>query len=325
MVKVAINGFGRIGRMVLKASLLNPKVNVVAINDLGDPKLLAHLLKYDSVQPYKVKSVSATKDSITVNGKKIPVFSEKDPLNLPWGKLNVDVVCESTGFFRTKEKALLHIAAGAKKVLISAPAKGEDDVKTIVVGVNDNQLKKSDKLVSNASCTTNSLAPMLKILDEKLGIVNGSFTTVHSYTSSQNLVDGMSKDWRRARAAAENMIPTSTGAASAVEAVLPKLKGKLDGIAIRIPLPAGSITDLTVQVKKSTTVEEVNKLFKNAASKVIQYSEEPLVSRDIIGNSHSVIFDADLTRVNGKLVKVSGWYDNEWGFSCRMVDLMSKL
>lgn len=327
MVRVAINGFGRIGRMVFQASLTNKKIEVVAVNDLTDPKLLAHLLKYDSVQNVLVGKVRAGKNCIYVNDKKIPVFSEKNPAELPWSELKVDVVCESTGRFRTSEQAQLHLKAGAKKVVISAPAKG-GNVSTFVVGVNADKIKKTDLILSNASCTTNSLAPLVKVLDEKFGIKKGFFTTTHAYTSTQNLVDGPSSDFRRARAAAVNMIPTTTGAAKALELVYPKMKGKLDGIAVRVPIPAGSLTDLTVEVTKSATVEKVNDAFKQAAKKmkgVLMYSEEAIVSSDIVGSSHSVIFDAPLTKVNGNMVKIFGWYDNEWGFSHRMIDLMSKL
>lgn len=327
MVRVVINGFGRIGRMVFQASLTNNKIDVVAINDLTDPELLAHLLKYDSVQNSVVGKVKAGKKCIYVDGKKIPVYSERNPADLPWKDLKVDVVCESTGRFRTKEQAELHIKAGAKKVVISAPAKGPN-VSTYVIGVNDDKIKKTDLILSNASCTTNSLAPLVKVLDGKFGIKKGFFTTTHAYTSTQNLVDGPSSDFRRARAAAVNMIPTTTGAAKALELVYPKMKGKLDGIAVRVPIPAGSLTDLTVEVSKSVTVEQVNAAFKEASKKmkdVLMYSEEPIVSSDIVGSAHSVIFDAPLTKVNGNMVKIFGWYDNEWGFSHRMIDLMSKL
>ncbi len=330
VVRVAINGFGRIGRMVLQACLLNKKIKVVGINDLGDPKLLAHLLQYDSVQTHNVvKKATATANSITVNGQKISFFQERNPEDLPWKQLNVDVVCESTGFFRTYDSASLHLRAGAKKVVISAPAKGDDaKIRTVVMGVNDNKIKKTDKILSNASCTTNSLAPLVKAIDDSFGIEKGFFTTVHAYTSTQNIVDGPSKDWRRARAAAVNIIPTSTGAAIALEKVLPKMKGKLDGVAMRVPIPVGSITDITVTVKKKTTTEKVNAALKAHAKKmkgVLDYSEEPLVSSDIVGRPCSVTFDAQMTRVNGNMVKISGWYDNEWGFSNRMVDLMAKL
>jgi len=330
VVRIAINGFGRIGRMVLKACLENKKVQVVAINDLGDPKLLAHLLEYDSVQPLKVvKSASATAKSITVNGQKIAFYQERDPAALPWAEHKIDVVCESTGRFRTYDEAMQHVKAGAKRVLVSAPCKGHDKrVRTVVVGVNENTIKKSDKIFSNASCTTNSLAPLVKTLNDAFGIETGFFTTIHAYTSTQNIVDGPSKDWRRARAAAVNIIPTTTGAAIALEKVMPKMKGKLDGIAVRVPIPVGSITDLTVHVKKKTTVDKVNAAFKASSKKlkgIMNYSEEELVSSDIVGRADSVTFDSKLTRVNGSLVKISGWYDNEWGFSNRMVDLMAKL
>ena len=330
VVRVAINGFGRIGRMVLKACLENKKIKVVAINDLGDPKLLAHLLEYDSVQPLKVvKKATAAAKSITVNGQKIAFYQERDPAALPWAEHKVDVVCESTGRFRTYDSAMQHVKAGAKRVLVSAPCKGDDKrVRTVVVGVNEHTIRKSDKVFSNASCTTNSLAPLVKTLDEAFGIKSGFFTTIHAYTSTQNIVDGPSKDWRRARAAAVNIIPTTTGAAIALEKVMPKMKGKLDGIAVRVPIPVGSITDLTVQLKKKTTSEKINEAFKRSAKKmkgVLDYSDEELVSSDIVGRASSVTFDSKMTRANGNLVKISGWYDNEWGFSNRMVDLMAKL
>ncbi len=327
-MRVAINGFGRIGRMVFKASLKNSKVNVVAVNDLGDIHTLAHLLKYDSVQPFKLKKVKVNGRTIIADGHKIRVFSEKDPEKLPWKKLGIHTVCESTGFFRTRELASKHIVAGAKKVLISAPAKGETPVKTIVLGVNDKELKKSDVIISNASCTTNCLAPLIKVLNDAFKIKSGFFTTTHAYTITQNIVDGPHKDLRRARAAAINLIPTTTGAAKAVALVIPEMKGKLDGKAIRAPVVCGSITDLTVEVSKPVSVNKINNAFKRASKKmkkVLEYSAEPIVSSDILGNSHSVIFDKELTMVNKKTVKVFGWYDNEWGYSSRMVDLMSKM
>lgn len=323
-MKIAINGFGRIGRLVFKAALEN-KIDVVAINDLTDTRSLAQLLKYDSVHGIYDKSVSSNSKNLIVGGKKIHVFAETDPANLPWKKLKVDVVVESTGRFLTKELASKHLKAGAKKVLLSAPAKDEN-IKTIVIGVNDKKIKKSDKILSNASCTTNSIAPIVKIIHDKFKIKSGVLTTIHSYTADQRLVDGPHKDMRRSRSAAINIIPTSTGAAKAVTRVIPSLKGKLDGKAIRVPTPNGSITDLTINVVKKTDVENVNKVVEMAAKKmkgIVQFSKEELVSTDIINNKHSAIFDSKLTQVlNGNLVKVFSWYDNEVGYSNRMIDML---
>ena len=326
MVRVAINGFGRIGRMVLKAGLMHKNIDFVAINDLTDTRTLAHLFKYDSVHKSWVGKVSYDKDSLIIDGKKILVFSEKDPELLPWDKLKVDVVVESTGFFTKKDSASKHLTAGAKKVLISAPAKGDDPVQTIVMGVNHSSYKK-DNVISNASCTTNCLAHMVKVLNDAFGINHGFMTTIHAYTGDQNIVDGPHKDLRRARSAAVNIVPTTTGAASAVSQVIPSLKGKLDGIAVRVPVPDGSLTDFVCSVKKATSVDEVNALFKKASQKelkgILQYSDEPIVSTDIITNSHSCIFDSLSTSViNGKFIKVLGWYDNEYGYSARMIDMI---
>ncbi|MBD3309854.1 type I glyceraldehyde-3-phosphate dehydrogenase [Candidatus Woesearchaeota archaeon] len=330
MLRVAINGFGRIGRMVFRAGLEDPKIEFVALNDLTENKELAYLLKYDSAQPRWQGDVKATKDSLVINGKKIKIFGEKEPSDLPWEKLDVDIVVESTGFFTTRKGASKHLEAGAKKVLVSAPCKcdqGEKPVQTMVMGINEHRYD-GDKIVSNASCTTNCTAPMVKILDEAFGIKSGLLTTVHAYTSSQNLVDAPhKKDPRRGRAAAVNMVPTTTGAAKAVEEVIPKLKGRLDGVAIRVPVPAGSITDLTVGLKKKTDPENINNAFKKAAKGklkgILEYTDEPLVSSDIVGNNHSVIFDSALTRmIGGNFAKVYGWYDNEWGYSNRMIDML---
>ena len=323
MVRIAINGFGRIGRMVFRAGHKDPSIEFVAINDLTDTKTLAHLLRYDSVQGQFHGEISYDENSITVNGNTIKVFSQKNPESLPWKDLGVDVVIESTGLFRSKEKASMHLTAGAKKVLLSAP--GKNGVFTIVKGVNEHEYN-GEEIVSNASCTTNCLAPLVKVLDDNYGVEKGFMTTIHAYTADQRLVDAPHSDLRRARSAAANIVPTTTGAASAVAEVMPHLKGKLDGIAIRVPVPSGSITDFTCTLKKEATKEEINNLFKNVASKelrgVIQYTEEPLVSTDIIGNTHSSIFDAQTTNViDGKLVKVVAWYDNEYGYSCRMLDL----
>ena len=326
-MRVAINGFGRIGRLAFKALLGKDNVEVVAINDLTDNKTLAHLLKYDSVQGKFGGTVDYTNEHIIVNGNKITATAERDPANLPWKELNVDVVLESTGFFRSPETAGKHIEAGAKKVIISAPASG--DVKTVVLGVNDDTMSGDETIVSNASCTTNCLAPMAKVLDDLLGIESGFMTTIHSYTSDQRLLDAPHSDLRRARAAALNIIPTSTGAAKAVGLVLPHLAGKLNGNSLRVPTPTGSATDFVVTLKKETTVEEVNAAFKKASETnlkgILEYSEDPLVSSDIVGNPHSCIFDADTTMVMGKTVKIMGWYDNEAGYSNRIADLISKV
>jgi glyceraldehyde 3-phosphate dehydrogenase len=326
-MRVAINGFGRIGRLAFKCLLEKSNVEVVAINDLTDNKTLAHLLKYDSVQGKFNGTVDYTDDHIIVNGKKITATSERDPANLPWKELNVDVVLESTGFFRSPETAGKHITAGAKKVIISAPASG--DIKTVVLGVNDDTLNGTETILSNASCTTNCLAPMAKVLDDLLGVESGFMTTIHSYTSDQRLLDAPHSDLRRARSAALNIIPTSTGAAKAVGLVLPHLAGKLNGNSLRVPTPTGSATDFVVTLKKETTVEEVNAAFKKASETnlkgILEYSEDPLVSTDIVGNPHSCIFDADTTMVMGNTVKIMGWYDNEAGYSNRIADLIAKV
>lgn len=326
-MKVAINGFGRIGRLTYRNLLKNENVEVVAINDLTPPKILAHLLKYDSVHGSLNEEIEVLEKGIKVGKNEILVFSETQPENLPWKRLDIDVVIESTGVFRTSEGMKKHISAGAKRVLLSAPAK--DDVKTIVLGINDHDLSPDDLLISNASCTTNCLAPMAMVLDNEIGIEKGFLTTVHSYTADQNLQDAPHKDLRRARAAAVSIIPTTTGAAKTVEKVLPQLKGKLDGNAMRVPTPDGSATDLTVVLSRETTVEEVNHLFKKAAQEyligVLEYTEDPIVSIDIVGNTHSCIFDATSTMVNGNLVKILGWYDNEMGYSARTADLVKRI
>ncbi|MBW2972015.1 type I glyceraldehyde-3-phosphate dehydrogenase [Candidatus Woesearchaeota archaeon] len=330
MINVAINGFGRIGRMVFKAGLGDPDINFVVINDLTDTETLAHLLKYDSVHGIFPGPVDHAPDALIVDGKKISVVSEKDPSKLPWGKFNVDVVVESTGRFTKRKDAMLHIKAGAKKILVSAPCKcdaGEDPVKTIVKGVNEGELTKDDIIVSNASCTTNCLAPMVKVLEDNFGIEKGFMTTIHAFTADQRLVDGPHSDLRRARTAPVSIIPTTTGAAKAIGEVIHSLKGKLDGFAARVPVPDGSLTDLTVIVKQDVTKEKINELFKSVSEYhmkgVLEYTEEPIVSCDIVGNPHSCIFDAAMTSVIDKrLVKVVGWYDNEWGYSNRMIDLL---
>ncbi|MFP5219659.1 MAG: type I glyceraldehyde-3-phosphate dehydrogenase [Actinomycetes bacterium] len=324
-VRVGINGFGRIGRNFFRAALASgADIEIVGANDLTDNATLAHLLKYDSILG-RLGDVSSTGDSISVGGKTFRTFAEKDPANLPWGEVGADVVVESTGFFTDATKARAHIDGGARKVIISAPAKNED--LTIVMGVNDDQYDAaSHHVISNASCTTNCLAPMAKALDDEFGIVKGLMTTVHAYTQDQNLQDGPHKDLRRARAAAVNVVPTSTGAAKAIGLVLPHLKGKLDGYALRVPIPTGSATDLTVHVGRETSAEEVNAAVKAAAEGqmkgVLRYTEDEIVSSDIVTDPASCIFDAGLTKVIGDQVKVVGWYDNEWGYSNRLVDLV---
>ena len=327
-IKVGINGFGRIGRNAFRAAMGNPDVEIIAVNDLTDAETLAHLLKYDSVHGKLNAEVKVENDSILVNGKPIKVLAERDPVALPWGTLGVQVVVESTGRFTDADKAAAHIKAGAKKVIISAPAKGED--LTIVMGVNEEKYDPAKhNLLSNASCTTNCLAPMAKIVHETFGIKHGMMTTVHSYTNDQQILDLPHKDLRRARAAGLSIIPTTTGAAKAVALVLPELKGKLNGYAVRVPVPDGSLTDLTVMLKTETTKEEINAAMKEAAETylkgIMEYSDEPIVSGDIIDNPHSVIFDSQLTDVQGNLAKVVGWYDNEFGYSCRALDLILKL
>jgi glyceraldehyde 3-phosphate dehydrogenase len=325
-VKIGINGFGRIGRNYFRAALAKGSdIEIVAVNDLTDNAALAHLLKYDTVSGRLDATVEFDGDSIIVNGKAIKVFAERDPANLPWGELGVDIVIESTGFFTKSSDAAKHIAAGAKKVLISAPATG-DDVATIVLGVNEGTYDSAvHNIISNASCTTNCLAPLAKVFMENFGIERGLMTTVHAYTADQNLQDGPHSDLRRARAAAANIIPTSTGAAKALGLVIPELVGKLDGYALRVPVPTGSITDLTITASRPVTVEEVNAAYKAAAEGplkgILSYTEAPIVSSDIVGDPHSSIFDAGLTKVIGDQVKVASWYDNEWGYSNRLVDL----
>lgn len=331
MVNVAINGFGRIGRMVYRAAKDHPEINIVAVNDLTSTENLAYLLKYDSVHGRFNYSVSHKEDALIVDGKEVKVVSEKDPADLPWKKMDIDVVIESTGFFTKRSLAMKHIEAGAKKVIVSAPCKaeeGQDPVKTIVMGVNEHELTTDDIIVSNASCTTNCLAPMAKVLEDNFGIEKGFMTTVHAFTGDQRTVDSPhKKDFRRGRSAPTSIIPTSTGAAKAISVVIPSLKGKLDGMAMRVPVPDGSITDLTVVLKKPTTVEELHKLYKNVSEHhlkgILQFNEDPIVSADIITNPHSCIFDANLTKIiDGNLVKVVGWYDNEWGYSNRMIDML---
>ena len=327
-IPVGINGFGRIGRLVFRAAINRGGVDIRGINDLTDAKTLAHLLKYDSNHGRFDGDVNAEGDNLVVNGTKIPIYSERDPARLPWKKVGVRVVVESTGLFTERDKAAAHIGAGAEKVIISAPAKGEDY--TVVIGVNDGGLQPQHEVVSNASCTTNCLAPMAKVLHENFGIVKGMMNTIHSYTNDQRILDLPHSDLRRARAAAVNMIPTTTGAAVAVGKVLPELNGKLDGLSIRVPTPDGSLTDFTAQLAEDVTVEQVNAAFAKAAGAelrgILEYSEDPLVLQDIIGNPASCVFDAGSTNVvGGNLIKVLGWYDNEWGYANRCADLIPKL
>ncbi len=326
-MKVGINGFGRIGRNFFRAiQESGVDISVVGINDLTDTKTLAHLLKYDSILGRFKGTVVAEDNAIIVNGIRIPIFAERDPAQLPWGSIGAAIVVESTGFFTDAESAGKHITAGAKKVIISAPAQGEDI--TIVMGVNHDKYNPvTDNIISNASCTTNCLAPMAKAIDDAFGIERGLMTTIHAYTNDQSILDYPHSDLRRARAAALNMIPTSTGAAKAIGLVMPHLKGKLDGYAMRVPVPTGSATDLTVELKTAATKEEINAVVKAAAEGalkgILQYTEDPIVSTDIVTDPSSCIFDASLTIVNGNMVKVLGWYDNEWGYSNRLVDLVT--
>ncbi len=332
-IKVGINGFGRIGRQTLRAALDDPAsdIDFVAINDLTDAETLAHLLKYDSVYKIMKEDVRVEGENLIVGDDKIKVMSVKDPAELPWGDLGVDVVLEATGVFTKREAAAKHLDAGAQKVLVSAPMKGDGADITLVIGVNDQDYDKDNhNLISNASCTTNGLAPICKVLNDKFGIIQGFMTTIHAYTNDQKLLDLPHKDLRRARAAAMSIIPTSTGAAKAIGQVIPELDGKLGGVALRVPVPVGSIIDLVVNLEKDASVEEINQAVKNASEQpnykgIIQYTEEPLVSVDIVGNPHSTIFDAKSTMRTGESVKVFSWYDNEWGYSCRCKDLLGKL
>ena len=329
-MKVAINGFGRIGRSVFRILNANPDIDVVAINDLYDNKVLTYLLKYDTVMSGFGQSVHLEGDYLVTPEERVRMLTIKDPAKYPWKELEVDVVVESTGIFRDRASLQPHLDAGAKRIILTVPAKDEIDA-TIVVGVNDEELKAEHRIISNASCTTNCLAPMAKVLDDAFGIVEGLMTTTHAYTNDQRLADVPHKDWRRGRAAAENIIPTTTGAARAVGIVIPKLAGKLDGMACRVPVPDGSIVDLFVEVERDVTVADVNAAVRMAASSekmknILSYSEEKLVSTDIVGNSYSSIYDAEYTKVLGKrYIKTLNWYDNEWGYSNRVVDLISML
>lgn len=328
MTRIGINGFGRIGRQTLRFLMKKPNLEVVKINDLTDTRTLAHLFKYDSVHGVHDGDVKATDGGIIIDGKEIEVTAERDPSQLKWSEDGVQIVVESTGIFRSREQAGLHLAAGAKQVVISAPAKDDVDA-TIVLGVNDELLSNSMQIISNASCTTNCLAPMAKVLDNSFGIVKGFMTTVHAYTSDQRLQDAPHRDLRRARAAAVNIVPTTTGAAKAVGLVLPQLAGKLQGIAARVPVPDGSLTDLTVELSREVSIEEIHNAMREAANGpltgILEYSEDHLVSTDIVGNPHSCIYDSLMTDVNGNLVKIIGWYDNETGYSARTADLVQRL
>lgn len=334
MLRVAINGFGRIGRSTLRAALKDRdygnKFEVIAVNDLASPDILVHLFKYDTIHGKFDGEVYLQASNLVANGKEIRMLAEKNPSNLPWKELDVDVVIESTGFFRERQSAAMHLEAGADRVVISAPPKGKDYVKQIVLGVNEHTLSDDDKIISMASCTTNSIAPPLKIINEKFGVVKGWLTTTHAYTGDQRILDFPHKDFRRARAAAQNIVLTTTGAARAIGEVIPPLKGKMDGVALRVPVADGSISDITVIVVKETTRDEVNEELRRAAEGelkgIMQYVEEPIVSSDIIGNPHSAIIDGLATSViEGNLVKVFSWYDNEWGYSCRLIDLIRLL
>lgn len=327
-IKVAINGFGRIGRVTLRVLLQNKNIDVVAINDITDSTTLAYLFKYDSIHGQYGGNIKAGKDSISINDHTIRITSQKDPAMLPWKELGVNVVIESTGLFLDKASAEKHLQAGAGKVVLSAPPK-DASIKSIVFGVNDSSLSSGDTIISNASCTTNCAAPMVKVMHENWGVEAGYLTTIHAYTSDQRLHDAPHKDLRRARAAAVSMIPTSTGAAKAITKIFPELEGKLSGVAIRVPVPDGSINDMTFILKRETTAEEINAKFREAAegnlSSILQYVDEPIVSHDIIGNPFSCIFDSGLTAKVGNLYKISGWYDNEVGYSYRLADLVVKM
>lgn len=328
MTRVAINGFGRIGRVVARLLQNHPTIQLVAINDLADTKTLAHLFKYDSVHGVFNGEVLTEKDHLIINGQKIRITTEKEPQNLPWLSLNIDIVIESTGMFRSKELASKHLNAGAKKVIISAPAQG-DDLKTIVIGSNDHILNGTEVILSNASCTTNAAAPLIKVLNDLCGIENVSLTTVHSYTNDQDLHDSPHKDLRRARAGALSIVPTTTSATKALVKVFPQLTGKIEGYAVRVPVPDGSLIDICATVQKSVSINEINKAFENASEKelkgILAYTSDPIVSVDIIGNPHSCVFDSELTTINGNMIKVVGWYCNEAGYSNRLIDLIKKI
>ncbi len=324
-IRVAINGFGRIGRNLFRLLLDHPQIDVVAINDIADIKTMSHLLKYDSIHGVLQRSISTDNEILSIDDLKFQFFHESDISKLPWKNLNIDFVIESTGKFKTTETASLHISAGAKKVILSAPPEDEK-IKTVVLGINEHILDGSETIISNASCTTNNAAPMLKIIQELCGIEQAYITTVHSYTTDQSLHDQPHKDLRRARGASQSIIPTTTGAAKAITKIFPELDGKIGGCGIRVPVPDGSLTDITLNVKRKVTIEEINLAFKNASENelknILAYTEDPIVSVDIIGNTNSCVFDAQLTSVIDKMVKIVGWYDNEIGYSSRIIDLM---
>ena len=327
-VRVAINGFGRIGRLVCRAMRGRDEFEIVAVNDLCDAEAMALLLRYDSTHRRYPGTVEVADGALAIDGKTVKVLSEKDPSKLPWGEMGVDIVVESTGVFRQREQCMMHVSAGAKRVILTVPPKGEIDA-MIVLGVNDADLKAEQKVISNASCTTNCIAPMVKVLNDAFGVVRGLMTTCHAYTNDQRILDFAHKDMRRARAAAVNIIPTTTGAAVAVGKVIPELNGKLDGMALRVPVQDASVTDLVAELKKGVSKDEINAAFKAAGEGpikgILEYTEDPIVSTDIIGDPHSCVFDAGATMANGDtLVKIIGWYDNEWGYSNRVVDLMSR-
>ncbi len=329
MVRVAINGFGRIGRTIFRLGFGRDDIDFIAVNDLTNPRTLAHLLKYDSIHGKYDRDVKAKDDALIVDGKEIKVFAERDPENLPWHELDIDVVVESTGRFRDRKNASKHLKAGAKKVIISAPSKG-DGINSVVIGVNEDAIKNGDRIVDNASCTTNCLTPVVKVLNDRFGIKRGFMTTVHAYTSDQNLLDGPHDDLRRARSAAINILPTTTGAATATGKVIPELQGRMDGIAIRVPVADGSLIDLVAELERDVTKDEINKAMKEASEGylkgILEYSEEPLVSSDVIGSRASCIFDAQSTMViGGNFIKVLAWYDNEVGYSMRMVELITMM
>ncbi|MBL4594344.1 MAG: type I glyceraldehyde-3-phosphate dehydrogenase [Flavobacteriales bacterium] len=328
MTRIAINGFGRIGRSLTRVLQQYDNIELIAINDLTDANTLAHLLTYDSVHGKFNGTISSKENEISINGKSIKILNEKDPKNLPWMELNIDVVIEATGIFRTKQLASQHISAGAKKVILSAPPKSEG-IKTVVLGINDNNIDGTEKIISNASCTTNAAAPLIKVLNDMYGIDSAYITTIHSYTSDQTLHDAPHKDLRRARAGALSIIPTTTGAAKAITKIFPELDGKIGGCGIRVPVPNGSLIDISAILNKDADVDELNNAFKNSAETrlkgILEYTEDPIVSIDIVGNTHSCIFDSQLTSITGKMVKIVGWYDNEMGYSNRLADLILKI
>ncbi|MDG1476131.1 MAG: type I glyceraldehyde-3-phosphate dehydrogenase [Vicingaceae bacterium] len=328
MIRIAINGFGRIGRSLTRALQQHNNIELVAINDLANAKTLAHLLKYDSIHGKFNREISSTENTILINGKAIQILNEKDPKNLPWAELKIDIVIESTGIFLTKELASQHLTAGAKRVILSAPPKSED-VKTVVLGINDDNIDGTEEIISNASCTTNAAAPLIKVLHDLYHIESAYITTVHSYTGDQTLHDAPHRDLRRARAGALSIIPTTTGAAKAITKIFPDLDGNIGGCGIRVPVPNGSLIDISVVLKEDTTVEAINKAFKYASETylkgILEYTEDPIVSIDIVGNPHSCIFDAQLTSLTGHMVKLVGWYDNEMGYSNRLAELILKL